>query len=212
MTRGIKRLIDLTVASLVLILFAPVMALVALAIRLMMGRPVLFRQVRPGYRTKPFTLYKFRTMREADNNDGALMLDAERLTPVGRFQRKTSLDELPQLWNVLRGDMSLVGPRPLLMQYLPYYTDRERMRHLVRPGITGLAQVSGRNRLPWNERQELDVRYVEQFCLLMDGKIILKTLWKGLKQSDVIESAQPDLHVHRERLLHCKVTGQEFST
>jgi len=102
MTRGIKRLIDLTVASLVLILFAPVMALVALAIRLMMGRPVLFRQVRPGYRTKPFTLYKFRTMREADNNDGALMLDAERLTPVGRFQRKTSLDELPQLWNVLR--------------------------------------------------------------------------------------------------------------
>jgi len=212
MTRGIKRLIDLTVASLVLILFAPVMALVALAIRLMMGRPVLFRQVRPGYRTKPFTLYKFRTMREADNNDGALMLDAERLTPVGRFQRKTSLDELPQLWNVLRGDMSLVGPRPLLMQYLPYYTDRERMRHLVRPGITGLAQVSGRNRLPWNERLELDVRYVEQFCLLMDGKIILKTLWKGLKQSDVIESAQPDLHVHRERLLHCKVTGQEFST
>jgi len=98
------------------------------------------------------------------------------------------------------------------MQYLPYYTDRERMRHLVRPGITGLAQVSGRNRLPWNERLELDVRYVEQFCLLMDGKIILKTLWKGLKQSDVIESAQPDLHVHRERLLHCKVTGQEFST
>ena len=208
----VKRAIDVIFSAMALLILFPVMAVVTVTIRLTMGRPVLFRQVRPGYRTKPFTLYKFRTMREAYNNDGTLKLDAERLTPLGRFLRKTSLDELPQLWNVLRGDMSLVGPRPLLMQYLPYYTDRERMRHLVRPGITGLAQVSGRNRLPWNERLELDVRYVEEFCLLMDAKIILKTLWKGLKQRDVIESAQPDLNVHRERLLHCKVTGQEFST
>ena len=140
MTQGIKRLFDLTAALLVLILIAPVMALVALAIRLMIGPPVLFCQVRPGYKAKPFILYKFRTMREAYGPDGTILPDAERLTRVGRFLRRASLDELPQLWNVLRGDMSLVGPRPLLMQYLPYYTDREKMRHLVRPGITGLCR------------------------------------------------------------------------
>ena len=143
MTQIIKRLFDMTAASLILIVCAPVMAFVALAIRLMIGGPVLFRQIRPGYRANPFTLYKFRTMREAYDDDGALRPDVERLTPLGRFLRKTSLDELPQLWNVLRGELSLVGPRPLLTRYLPYFTERERLRQTVRPGITGWAQVRG---------------------------------------------------------------------
>jgi lipopolysaccharide/colanic/teichoic acid biosynthesis glycosyltransferase len=194
----VKRAIDVIFSSMGLLILSPVMAVVAVTIRLTMGRPVLFRQIRPGYRAKPFTLYKFRTMREAYNDvDGLPQSDAVRLTRLGRLLRRASLDELPQLWNVLKGDMSLVGPRPLLMRYLPYYTDRERMRHLVRPGITGLAQVSGRNRLPWNERLELDVRYVEEFCLLLDAKILWKTLWKVLKQSDIIEADQPDLNLKR---------------
>ena len=188
MTRAIKRLIDLVTASIALILLAPVIALMCGAIRLMMGRPVFFRQVRPGYRAKPFTLYKFRTMRETYNNDGTMKHDAERLTPLGRFLRKTSLDELPQLWNVLRGDLSLVGPRPLLVEYLARYTPDQARRHEVRPGITGLAQVSGRNAISWEDKFSYDVWYVDHWSLWLDLKILILTLIKVTRQTGISQA------------------------
>ncbi len=190
MTRGIKRLVDLIAALLILILFVPVMALVALAIRLTMGGPVLFRQVRPGYRMKPFTLYKFRTMREGHDDDGTPRLDAERLTRLGRLLRRASLDELPQLWNVLRGDLSLVGPRPLLMHYLPLYTSEQARRHEVKPGITGWAQVHGRNAISWEDKFSYDVWYVEHWSLWLDLKILILTLTKVLRQSGITQAGQ----------------------
>ncbi len=188
MTRGIKRLIDLTAASLALILFAPVMALVALAIRLVMGRPVLFRQTRPGYRAKPFTLYKFRTMREAHYPDGTPRPDAQRLTRLGRLLRHTSLDELPQLWNVLRADLSLVGPRPLLMQYLPLYTFEQARRHDVKPGITGWAQVNGRNAISWEDKFSYDVSYVDHWSLWFDLKILTLTLIRVIRPTGISQA------------------------
>ncbi len=188
MTRGIKRLIDLTVALLLLFLLAPLMALVALAIWLRMGCPVFFRQVRPGYRAKPFTLYKFRTMREAYDDDGTLRPDAERLTLLGRLLRQTSLDELPQLWNVLRGDLSLVGPRPLLMQYLPLYSPAQARRHEVRPGITGWAQVNGRNAISWEDKFSYDVWYVDHWSLWLDLKILMWTLIKVVRQTGISQA------------------------
>jgi lipopolysaccharide/colanic/teichoic acid biosynthesis glycosyltransferase len=175
MTRAVKRAIDVTVALAVLAVSAPVLAAVALAVRLAMGRPVLFRQVRPGYLGRPFVLRKFRTMREARGPDGRPTPDAERLTRLGRFLRRTSLDELPQLWNVLRGDMSLVGPRPLLTEYLPLYTPEQGRRHLVRPGVTGLAQVRGRNAIDWEEKFRHDVWYVDHLSLWLDLKILALT-------------------------------------
>jgi lipopolysaccharide/colanic/teichoic acid biosynthesis glycosyltransferase len=178
MTQGIKRLFDLAAASLALIFFAPLMTLVALAIRMMMGSPVFFRQVRPGYRMKPFVLYKFRTMCEACNADGTPRPDAERLTRLGGLLRRASLDELPQLWNVLRGDLSLVGPRPLLMQYLPLYTPEQARRHAVRPGITGWAQVNGRNAISWKQKLDLDIWYVNHWTLWLDIKILAMTVLK----------------------------------
>ncbi len=190
MTRGIKRLVDLIAALLILILFVPVMALVALAIRLTMGGPVLFRQVRPGYRMKPFTLYKFRTMREAYHPDGTPRPDAERLTRLGRLLRRASLDELPQLWNVFRGDLSLVGPRPLLMQYVPVYTPEQARRHDVKPGITGWAQVNGRNAISWEDKFSYDVWYVEHWSLWLDLKILILTLTKVLRQSGITQAGQ----------------------
>lgn len=166
----VKRCIDVGVAAGVTIVMAFPMVLVAFAIRLTMGSPVLFRQIRPGLDAQPFTLIKFRTMRDGPGDD------AERITRLGRFLRSTSLDELPELWNVLRGEMSLVGPRPLLMEYLDKYTERQALRHSVRPGITGLAQVSGRNLVDWEDRLELDVQYVEQWSLWLDLKILARTL------------------------------------
>jgi lipopolysaccharide/colanic/teichoic acid biosynthesis glycosyltransferase len=182
-----KRLIDLTVAGFGLILLAPVYAGVALTIYLAMGRPVLFRQVRPGYRARPFTIYKFRTMREANRIDGEPLHDAERFTSLGRFLRKTSLDELPQLWNVLRGDLSLVGPRPLLMQYLPLYSPEQTRRHEVRPGITGWAQVNGRNAIGWEEKFRYDVWYVDHWSLGLDVKILALTLIKVVRCEEISE-------------------------
>lgn len=184
--RFIKRSIDICTSALGLVVCAPIMAIVALAIWRVMGRPVLFEQVRPGLGEAPFRLYKFRTMSEARDAQDRLLPDAERLGRLGRFLRKTSLDELPQLWNVLRGDMSLVGPRPLFTSYLPHYTPREKRRHEVRPGITGLAQVSGRNHLLWDERLELDVKYVENLSFWLDLRILLKTVAKVLLRQDVI--------------------------
>jgi sugar transferase EpsL len=171
-----KRLLDTFAALVGLFLCAPVIALAALAIRLSMGEAAFFQQQRPGYREKPFTLWKLRTMRSAIDAQGRMLPDAERLTRLGRFLRKTSIDELPQLWNVLRGDMSLVGPRPLLMHYLDRYTAEQRRRHEVRPGITGLAQIKGRNALRFSERLAYDVQYVERAGFRLDLEILFRTL------------------------------------
>ncbi len=170
-----KRLLDLLLVIPALILLMPVLALVAVLTRIALSSPVLFRQERAGLHGQAFSLYKFRSMTNARDQRGDLLPDAARLSPFGRFLRQTSLDELPQLWNVLKGDMSLVGPRPLYVRYLPYYSQRELRRHLVRPGLTGLAQVSGRNLLSWDERLELDARYVDQLALSLDLRIMLQT-------------------------------------
>jgi lipopolysaccharide/colanic/teichoic acid biosynthesis glycosyltransferase len=171
-----KRLLDLSLATLIAILIAPVACIVALLVRFNLGRPVLFRQLRPGRGGRPFELVKFRTMRDAVDDTGRPRPDAERLTAFGKFLRRTSLDELPELWNVLRDDMSLVGPRPLLMEYLPLYDPEQARRHEVRPGMTGLAQVNGRNALTWEEKFRLDIRYVEQYSLILDVKLLMQTI------------------------------------
>ncbi|MCS7039740.1 MAG: sugar transferase [Anaerolineae bacterium] len=185
-----KRLFDLMVAVPALVVLSPVLAALALLVRWQLGTPVLFRQQRPGLHGRPFTLYKFRTMTEARDAEGRLLPDAERLTPFGRFLRSTSLDELPELWNVVRGDMSLVGPRPLLMQYLERYTPTQRRRHEVRPGITGWAQVNGRNALDWPQRLALDVWYVDHLSLALDLRIILITVVKILRREGIAEPGQ----------------------
>lgn len=172
----VKRLFDILVAQLLLVLLTPIIVLTALSVRLALGSPVLLRQTRPGMNGKPFTFLKFRSMTEACDAGGNLLPDAQRLTPFGRWLRRSSLDELPQLINVLRGDMSLIGPRPLLMEYLPFYTPRQARRHEVRPGITGWAQVNGRNALSWEEKFELDVWYVENRSFWLDMKILCLTL------------------------------------
>jgi lipopolysaccharide/colanic/teichoic acid biosynthesis glycosyltransferase len=189
----LKRLLDVVLAAGALVAFAPVLAGVALAVRCRLGRGVLFRQVRPGLHGRPFTIIKFRTMTDERDAAGNLLPDERRLTPFGRFLRSTSLDELPELVNVLRGEMSLVGPRPLLLRYLPAYTERERTRMDVRPGLTGWAQVNGRNNLGWDERLALDVWYVERCSLGLDLKIIALTVWKVLRRADV--TAAPGRHV-----------------
>ena len=170
----LKRMLDTLFAAVLLLLLSPLMAVLVLIVRVAQGRPVLFVQTRPGVRGKPFRLYKFRTM---DSETGLLpsQTEADLRTPVGRFLRKLSLDELPQLWNVVKGDMSMVGPRPLLTQYLPLYDSRQATRHTVRPGLTGLAQVNGRNTLTWAERLELDAQYVETYSFPRDVCILLKS-------------------------------------
>lgn len=185
-----KRLLDLTIATLMLLLLSPLMFVVALLVRLFLGTPVLFRQQRPGYKGRPFFLYKFRTMTEARGPDGNLLPDGERLTRLGRFLRLTSLDELPELFNVLRGEMSLVGPRPLLMEYLPRYSREQMRRHDVLPGITGWAQVNGRNALDWPARFRLDVWYVDHWSFWLDVKILLLTLWKVFKREGISQPGQ----------------------
>ena len=170
-----KRILDVSIASTVLVLTAPLQAVLAVAVRRRLGSPVLFRQERPGLGGKPFVLVKFRTMHHLDGNRG-LVTDAERLTRFGRWLRSTSLDELPTLWNVLRGDMSMVGPRPLLMSYVGRYTPRQARRHEVRPGITGLAQTAGRNALSWEQKFVLDVTYVDARCPNLDARILVRTI------------------------------------
>ncbi len=171
-----KRFVDASASLLLIAILAPIMALVALGVRFDVGAPVLFRHVRPGLNGQPFTLYKFRTMRGAHTGESAGDMDEERLTRFGRWLRGTSLDELPELWNVLRGDMSLVGPRPLLMRYLPLYTPEQMRRHEVRPGLTGWAQINGRNALSWDDKFRLDVWYVDHRSFLLDLKILFLTL------------------------------------
>ena len=183
----LKRSFDLSIALILLILLSPLLALLAAAVRWKLGRPVLFAQTRPGLRGRPFEFYKFRTMTDARNAAGELLPDAARLTPFGELMRKLSLDELPQLVNVLKGDMSLVGPRPLLMEYLPLYSERQARRHAVRPGITGWAQVNGRNALDWEERFELDLWYVEHRSFWLDLKIIAMTVWRVLRPQGITQ-------------------------
>jgi lipopolysaccharide/colanic/teichoic acid biosynthesis glycosyltransferase len=185
-----QRTMDLILVISGLFLVWPVLVLVALFVWVKHGWPVFFPQERAGFEGKPFRLYKFRTMTNERDREGKLLADAHRLTPLGRFLRNTSLDELPELYNVIKGDMALVGPRPLFMRYLPYYTKRELLRHSVKPGITGWAQIHGRNFLPWEERLALDVWYVENRSLWLDIKILLQTVVKVIARDGV--SADPD--------------------
>lgn len=185
-----KRWFDLLVAGLLLLLLAPVFLVVALLVRWRLGAPVLFRQQRPGLHGQPFTIYKFRTMTDAVDSQGHLLPDAARLPLFGQFLRSTSLDELPELINVLRGDMSLIGPRPLLMEYLSRYTPEQVRRHAVRPGITGWAQTNGRNAISWDEKFAHDVWYVDHYTLALDLKILFLTLWKVVRREGISETGQ----------------------
>lgn len=180
-----KRAIDIIAAVSVLLILAPLILLLIVAVRLALGSPVFFRQDRPGRNGYLFKMIKFRTMRHSVDHSGALLPDSERLTPFGRWLRSTSLDELPELWNVLRGDMSIVGPRPLLVEYLPLYSQMQARRHEVRPGLTGLAQVSGRNALTWDEKFDLDIWYVDHQTLWLDAIIILKTIYFVIKREGI---------------------------
>ncbi|MDL0430159.1 sugar transferase [Marinobacter sp. TBZ242] len=180
-----KRIFDFCIALLALVLLAPVILVVSFLIAVKLGRPVFFRQTRPGINGDPFNMVKFRTMVDARNENGELLPDAERMTRFGSFLRKTSLDELPELWNVLKGEMSLVGPRPLLMEYLPLYSNEQFRRHEVRPGVTGWAQVNGRNAISWDEKFKLDVWYVDHQSFLLDIKILFLTVKKVLARDGV---------------------------
>lgn len=189
----IKRILDLILSGIALILLCPVLGLIALLVKMKLGSPVIFHQKRPGYKEKIFTLCKFRTMTDERDSNGELLPDSERLTKFGLFLRKTSLDELPELWNIFKGDMSLVGPRPLIVSYLPWYTDREKLRHSVKPGLTGLAQVRGRNFIDWNRRLELDARYVEHISLGLDFWILCETVKTVLGSGDEVAEVTDDV-------------------
>ena len=181
----LKRLLDIVIASSALVLLSPVYAFVAYKVRKNLGSPVLFRQVRPGLKGKPFEMIKFRSMKDAVDAQGNPLPDRERLTPFGQMLRSSSLDEMPELWNVIKGEMSIVGPRPLLMEYLPLYNEQQAKRHNVRPGITGYAQVNGRNAISWEKKFELDTWYVENGSLWLDFKIMLKTVQKVIAKDDI---------------------------
>ncbi len=183
----VKRMLDFLIALVGLVVASPILLIVAVLVRTKLGSPVLFAQERPGKDEKIFKLYKFRSMSDARDEQGNLLPDKDRLTPFGKMLRATSLDELPELFNILKGDMSLIGPRPLLVSYLPWYTEREQLRHTVRPGLTGLAQVSGRNSLVWDKRLEKDVEYVEHLSFMMDLKILFMTVKKVVCKDDVAE-------------------------
>ena len=181
----LKRFLDIIIASIALILLSPLYAFVAYKVKKNLGSPVLFRQVRPGLQGKPFEMIKFRTMKDAVDEQGNPLPDSERLTPFGQMLRSTSLDEMPELWNVIKGDMSIVGPRPLLMEYLPLYSPEQAKRHDVRPGMTGHAQVNGRNAIGWEEKFKLDTWYVENQSIWLDFKIMFKTVHKVLAKDDI---------------------------
>ncbi|HVN16568.1 MAG TPA: sugar transferase [Anaerolineales bacterium] len=185
-----KRIFDITVSGIGLLIASPFMLIIALLVRIFLGTPILFRQQRPGLKGKPFYIYKFRTMTDRLGPDGKLLPDSERLTPLGRFLRALSLDELPELFNILRGDMSLVGPRPLMMEYLPLYSAEQMRRHDVIPGLTGWAQINGRNAITWEERFKLDVWYVDHWSFWLDIKIIFLTINKVLKRENVSQPGQ----------------------
>lgn len=181
----IKRLLDIVISLTALVVLSPVLLIVAILVRCKLGSPVIFHQQRPGYNEEIFKLCKFRTMTDERDENGELLPDAVRLTKFGRMLRATSLDELPELWNILKGDMSIIGPRPLLVSYLPYYTEEEKLRHTVRPGLTGLAQVSGRNFLDWDKRFATDVKYVKNLTFAMDVRIFFLTIKKVFVRENI---------------------------
>lgn len=195
MSRVTKRVFDLVVASIALVVLSPIMAITALAVRIKLGSPVLFRQVRPGMGAVPFAVHKFRTMSDARGPDGALLPDGDRLGSFGRFLRASSLDELPELFDVLRGTMSLVGPRPLLLEYVDRYTPEQARRMDVKPGLTGLAQVSGRNALTWEDRFALDVQYVDTQSLRLDVKILLRSLLSVVRREGISQEGHATAEV-----------------
>ena len=186
----LKRPMDFILSLIAIIVLSPVFIIVGVLVRFKLGSPVLFKQQRPGMNEKIFTMYKFRTMTGEKDENGELLPDSVRLTKFGRILRSTSLDELPELFNILKGDMSIVGPRPLLIRYLPYYTIDERKRHEVRPGLTGLSQVNGRNLLDWDKRLSLDVEYVKEMTIMLDLRIILRTILKVVKRQDIAVGSQ----------------------
>jgi len=183
--RFFKRLFDFVLALIGLIVLSPVLLIVAILVRVKLGKPILFKQKRPGLNEKIFTLYKFRTMTDKRDENGNLLPDSERLTKFGKFLRSTSLDELPELFNILKGDMSFVGPRPLLVEYLQLYNQVQRRRHEVRPGLTGLAQINGRNAISWEEKFKIDIQYVDNLTFLKDIKILFLTVIKVLKREGI---------------------------
>jgi len=185
--KWIKRFLDILLSLIILIALSPVLAALAVLVRVRLGSPVLFSQERPGLGEKIFTLYKFRTMTDERDEEGNLLPDSRRLTPLGKFLRASSLDELPEFFNILKGDMSFIGPRPLLVSYLPYYTEEESLRHTVRPGLTGLAQVSGRNFLDWDRRLRKDVEYVKGLSFSMDCRVLFLTVKAVFSRSGVAE-------------------------
>lgn len=198
---GVKRILDMALSLCGIIVFSPVYLVLWVLIRCKLGKPVLFTQERPGKKEKIFKLYKFRSMTDERDENGQLLPDEVRLTRFGKLLRSTSLDELPELFNILKGDMSLIGPRPLLVKYLPYYTEEERHRHDVRPGLTGLAQVNGRNALGWEDRFAYDLEYVEKCSLLMDLKVLGMTVGKVLKRTGTLSGADQtvaDFDVYRK--------------
>ncbi len=188
-----KRFLDCGCTLIAVIFLSPLLMVLAIMVRLILGKPVFFRQQRPGLHGRPFIIYKFRTMAEARDAHGNLLPDGERLTPFGKFLRSTSLDELPELFNVLKGDMSLVGPRPLLMQYLDRFTPEQARRHEVKPGLTGWSQVNGRNAISWEEKFKLDVWYVDNWSIWLDIKVILITVWLIIKREGISQPGQPTM-------------------
>ena len=205
--RFFKRALDIFCSLMAILVFWWLYVIVAILVRVKLGSPVLFTQDRPGKNEKVFKLYKFRTMTDARDENGKLLPDNVRLTKFGKLLRSTSLDELPEVFNILKGDMSIIGPRPLLVSYLPWYSDREKLRHSVRPGLSGLAQVNGRNFLDWDSRLELDVQYVEKVSFLGDVKIILKTVSKFVKKQDIAvdtNQVEPNFAEERKQKMACK--------
>ena len=200
----LKRVLDVIFASVGIVVFFPIYILVAVMVRINLGSPIIFKQKRPGKDEKIFTMYKFRRMSDQKDKNGNLLSDKDRLTKFGRVLRSTSLDELPELFNILKGDMSIVGPRPLAIVYLEYYNEEEKKRHSVRPGLTGLAQINGRNLSNWDERFKNDIEYVENISFTNDFKIILKTIKKVLLKEDVVargEGKTLDFHIYRQKQL-----------
>lgn len=202
--RYIKRIMDIVLSFIAIILLSPFLLIIAFLVRIKLGSPVIFKQDRPGLNEKIFTLYKFRTMTDERDENGELLPDEKRMTKYGKFLRSTSLDELPELFNIFKGDMSLVGPRPLLVQYLPLYDEYQRRRHEVRPGLSGLAQVSGRNALSWEERFRLDIGYIDNMTFIGDWKIILSTIKKvfireGINSNEVA-TMEPFIGSKKERI------------
>jgi sugar transferase EpsL len=197
MKQFIKRILDIGIALMIVILFGPVILIIIPVILIDVGFPIFFKQLRPGLNEKSFLLLKFRTMTNRYDDNGTLLADEQRITITGKWLRKLSLDELPQFINVLMGDMSAIGPRPLLMEYLPLYNNRQKMRHLVKPGITGWAQVNGRNAVSWEEKFELDVWYVENWSLMLDIKILVLTLIKVLKREGISQEGSATMEKFR---------------